>query len=140
MTLFFQIIVVFIHRIKNIFEYLNSFISFNGSEIYNLKYKLKNVNEYYEWRRIATHIDEINNDIDWIDEDKSRLFDYKILRKRIQNIERMEYCRDTFGLMFRLRGALSRGQYGLLHEGLYSRAYSGAKRLIQQYNKQLHQH
>lgn len=134
-TITLQSLIVIIHRIKSISEYFYSFISSYGYHNYQLKSKLKSVNEYYEWRRIAADIDELNNDIDWIEQDRSQLYDYKILKKRIQSIERMEYSRDTFGLMFRLRGALSRDQYGLLHEGLYSRAYSGTKRLVQLYNQ-----
>lgn len=34
---------------------------------------------------------------------------------------------DVFGLMFRLRGSLSRNQHGMLHEGLFSRAHAGTK-------------
>ena len=45
----------------------------------------------------------------------------------------MEYSNDIFNLIYRLRGALSREQYGLLHDGLYSLAKSNTKRLIQQY-------
>ena len=132
-TITLQSLIVLLHRLYALSEYLHSLISSHGSELYRLKLKLKHVDEYYEYRRIAADIDELNQEMDWIEEDKCRLFDYKILRKRIQSIERMEYSRDTFGLMFRLRGALSRDQYGLLHEGLYSRAYSGTKRLVQLY-------
>lgn len=37
---------------------------------------------------------------------------------------------DVFGLMFRLRGSLSRNQHGMLHEGLFSRAHAGTKVLV----------
>jgi TAG lipase / steryl ester hydrolase / phospholipase A2 / LPA acyltransferase len=134
-TIALQSLVVLLHRLKSLIDYLHSLLSSYGQKIFLLKLKLKLTNEYYEWRRIATDLDEVMNEIDWIEEDQSRLYDYKILQKRIQQIERMEYSRDKFGLMFRLRGALAREQYGLLHEGLYSRAYSGTKRLIQVYNQ-----
>jgi hypothetical protein len=132
-TITLQSLIVLLHRLYSLSEYLHSHLTSHGSELYRLKLKLKQVHEYYEYRRIAADLDELNQDIDWIEEDECRLFDYRVLRKRINSIERMEYSRDTFGLMFRLRGALSRDQYGLLHEGLYSRAYSGTKRLVQLY-------
>jgi hypothetical protein len=132
-TITLQSLIALLHHLYSLSEYLYSHLTSHGSDLYRLKLKLKQVNDYYEYRRIAADIDEMNQDMDWIEEDECRLFDYQILRKRIQSIERMEYSRDTFGLMFRLRGALSRDQYGLLHEGLYSRAYSGTKRLVQLY-------
>lgn len=36
-------------------------------------------------------------------------------------------------LMFVLRGGLSRGQFGLLNEGLYQHAYSGTKKIVERY-------
>ena len=35
--------------------------------------------------------------------------------------------------MFVLRGGLSRGQFGLLNEGLYQHAYSGTKKIVERY-------
>lgn len=35
--------------------------------------------------------------------------------------------------MFVLRGGLSRGQFGLLSEGLYQYAYSGTKKIVERY-------
>lgn len=35
--------------------------------------------------------------------------------------------------MFVLRGGLSRGQFGLLNEGLYQFAYSGTKKIVERY-------
>jgi TAG lipase/steryl ester hydrolase/phospholipase A2/LPA acyltransferase len=40
---------------------------------------------------------------------------------------------DVFRLMFRLRGGLARDQYGMQHEGLFSRAKSGTKLIIEKY-------
>jgi hypothetical protein len=35
--------------------------------------------------------------------------------------------------MFVLRGGLTRGQFGLLNEGLYQHAYSGTKKIVERY-------
>ena len=42
--------------------------------------------------------------------------------------------RDIFDLMFTLRGGIGRNHYGLLHEGLFSRAIAGSKLLIETYH------
>lgn len=41
---------------------------------------------------------------------------------------------SIFNLIFRLRGGLSRDQYGMQHEGLYTRARGGTKTIIEKYN------
>lgn len=42
--------------------------------------------------------------------------------------------RDIFDLMFTLRGGVGRNHFGLLHEGLFSRAMAGSKLLIETYH------
>jgi hypothetical protein len=42
-------------------------------------------------------------------------------------LDRLVAQGDTFSLIFRLRGGLSRTQFGLCHEGLFNQAFSGTK-------------
>lgn len=42
---------------------------------------------------------------------------------------------DVFDLMFRLRGGLSRDQFGVLHDGLYTRAMAGTKLIVEKYHE-----
>ena len=42
--------------------------------------------------------------------------------------------RDIFDLMFTLRGGIGRNHFGLLHEGLFSRAMAGSKLLTETYH------
>jgi len=42
--------------------------------------------------------------------------------------------RDIFDLMFTLRGGIGRNHFGLLHEGLFSRAEAGTKLLVETYH------
>lgn len=51
----------------------------------------------------------------------------QVLQQQIDDLNAMIYSEDVFGLMFRLRGSLSRNQHGMLHEGLFSRANAGTK-------------
>jgi TAG lipase / steryl ester hydrolase / phospholipase A2 / LPA acyltransferase len=55
------------------------------------------------------------------------------MQERINQINNMMQNGDMFQLMFFLRGGLSRNQFGLLNEGLYSHAYSGTKKLLDRY-------
>lgn len=51
----------------------------------------------------------------------------QVLQQQINDLNAMINAEDVFGLMFRLRGSLSRNQHGMLHEGLFSRAHAGTK-------------
>jgi Domain of unknown function (DUF3336) len=42
--------------------------------------------------------------------------------------------RDIFELMFILRGGMARNKFGLLHEGLFSKALAGTKVLVETYH------
>ena len=42
--------------------------------------------------------------------------------------------RDIFDLMFVLRGGIARNKFGLLHEGLFSKALAGSKMLVETYH------
>jgi hypothetical protein len=42
--------------------------------------------------------------------------------------------RDIFELMFVLRGGIARNKFGLLHEGLFSKALAGTKVLVETYH------
>jgi len=48
-------------------------------------------------------------------------------QRRIKDLDRLVAQGDTFSLIFRLRGGLSRTQFGLCHEGLFNQAFSGTK-------------
>lgn len=133
LTILIKLILFLLNYNNLIFNYILSYFNKKYNLIYSLNLKLKYINDYYEWKRLITLDDEYKGYIDWIENDKSNLYDYIIIKKRIININKMEYSRDIFGLMYRLRGALARDQYGLLHDGLYSLAKSGTKQLVKQY-------
>ena len=38
---------------------------------------------------------------------------------------------DIFEMMFELRGGIGRNRFGLLHEGLFSKAMAGSKVLVE---------
>jgi TAG lipase/steryl ester hydrolase/phospholipase A2/LPA acyltransferase len=46
---------------------------------------------------------------------------------------------DIFNLMFRLRGGLARDQFGMLNQGLFAKALSGTKFVIERYHEMMAQ-
>lgn len=63
------------------------------------------------------------------------LYDYRALLARTAELKRLmdPHTGDLFDLMFRLRAGLGRQEFGLLHEGLYSKAKAGTKDAIVEY-------
>lgn len=50
---------------------------------------------------------------------------------RIDEFVHLMRRRDIFELMFELRGGIGRNKFGLLHEGLFSKAMAGSKVLVE---------
>lgn len=53
---------------------------------------------------------------------------------RIDEFVHLMRRRDIFELMFILRGGIARNKFGLLHEGLFSKAMAGTKILVETYH------
>ncbi len=68
-------------------------------------------------------------------ESTSSLFDYTVLRRRLQETKAMMQKGDLFSLIFRLRGGLARDQFGIQHPALFARALSGTKVVIEHYHE-----
>lgn len=89
---------------------------------------------YTNWLSIAAQLDSSRGDDVWRKIDDCPLYDMKTLKKLIKGTNEMLQRGDIFDLMFRLRGGLARDQYGLQHEGLFSRARAGSKFLVERYH------
>jgi hypothetical protein len=130
-----QFSIIVLHRCGGLVEFFKSFIFSRDAKIRKLQSTMRKSADYYEWRRLAGQLDEVLGNLDWIEEDFSPLYDCHKVKQQVNMIDRMVYSWDTFNLMFRLRSSLSRNQYGIMHEGLFSKAHSGTKRLIKQYHE-----
>lgn len=97
--------------------------------------ELSTATSYKEWIKVAERLDFLRGNDKWRLQDESSLFDCSVLRKRINDTMEMAKQGDVFRLMFRLRGGLARDQYGMQHEGLFSRAISGTKDIVEKYHE-----
>lgn len=130
-----QIFVILIKSIGNSYGNILMLISKNGRRERELKQKLKNASSYEDWEFIAYELDILKGNDIWRKTDESSLYDCKMLQRRIFGIQDMLERGDVFNLMFRLRGCLARDQFGIQHEGLFSRALSGTKHLVEHYHE-----
>lgn len=55
------------------------------------------------------------------------MYEVRALLNCTRELREMIDAGDVFGLMFRLRGGISRGRHGLLHPGLFAHAHAGTK-------------
>jgi TAG lipase/steryl ester hydrolase/phospholipase A2/LPA acyltransferase len=87
-----------------------------------------------EWMNLAEQIDSIQlNDL-WRSEPECQLYEADRVSARIDEFVHLMRRRDVFDLMFILRGGIARNKFGLLHEGLFTRALAGSKVLIETYH------
>ena len=83
---------------------------------------------------LAEQIDNIQGNDIWRTEKKCALYESDRIQARIDELVHLMRRRDIFDLMFTMRGGIGRNHFGLLHEGLFSRAMAGSKLLSETYH------
>jgi len=110
-----------------------SSFSAKGRKERELMDKLEEVSSFSDWKVISSQLDIVRGEDKWRDVAESPLYDFETLDKRTNEMVSMLEKKHVFDLIFRLRGGLSRNQYGIGHEGLFSRALCGTKRSVEEY-------
>eukprot|EP00529_Nitzschia_sp_RCC80_P000256 CAMPEP_0113446790 /NCGR_PEP_ID=MMETSP0014_2-20120614/3899_1 /TAXON_ID=2857 /ORGANISM="Nitzschia sp." /LENGTH=864 /DNA_ID=CAMNT_0000337915 /DNA_START=74 /DNA_END=2668 /DNA_ORIENTATION=+ /assembly_acc=CAM_ASM_000159 len=87
-----------------------------------------------DWMDLAERIDNIQNNDVWRSNPNSPLYERDRISARIDEFVHLMRRGDIFELMFVLRGGIGRNKFGLLHEGLFSRAMAGTKVLVETYH------
>ena len=84
-----------------------------------------------EWMDLAERIDSIQGNDVWRSDNNSQLYEGHRISARIDEFVHLMRRQDIFELMFVLRGGIGRNKFGLLHEGLFSKALAGTKVLVE---------
>lgn len=87
-----------------------------------------------EWMELAEHMDQLQGHDVWRTDPNCPLYERDRITARIDEYVHLMRRRDIFELMFVLRGSIGRNKYGLLHEGLFSKAAAGSKVLVETYH------
>lgn len=87
-----------------------------------------------EWMDIAERIDTIQGNDIWRSDPNCPLYERERIQARIDEYVHLMRRRDIFELMFLLRGSIGRNKFGLLHEGLFTKALAGSKVLTETYH------
>eukprot|EP00536_Pseudo-nitzschia_multiseries_P014717 jgi/Psemu1/327636/estExt_fgenesh1_pg.C_7590004 len=102
--------------------------------ICNLKDQQEQASSQDEWFDLAEKIDNIQGNDVWRSDNSSQLYEQQRISARIDEFVHLMRRQDIFELMFVLRGGIGRNRYGLLHEGLFSKAMAGTKVLVETYH------
>ncbi len=87
-----------------------------------------------EWMELAERIDQIQGNDIWRSDPSCALYERERISARIDEIVHLMRRQDIFEIMFVLRGSIGRNKFGLLHEGLFTKAMAGTKVLVETYH------
>jgi TAG lipase/steryl ester hydrolase/phospholipase A2/LPA acyltransferase len=87
-----------------------------------------------DWMDLAERIDVIQGNDVWRSDPNCRIYERDRISARIDELVHLMRRQDIFELMFVLRGSIGRNKFGLLHEGLFSKALAGTKVLVETYH------
>ncbi|KAL3767398.1 hypothetical protein ACHAW5_007658 [Stephanodiscus triporus] len=125
---------VTVNQIWSIFRSIAASVSTHSRLIRQLHQQQRIAESQDEWMDLAEQIDNIQGNDIWRTEKTCALYESERIQSRIDELVHLMRRRDIFDLMFTLRGGIGRNHYGLLHEGLFSRAIAGSKLLIETYH------
>ena len=122
---------VTVHQIWAVCERILSHFSSKSRLIRHLTEQQSHAVTQDEWMDLAERIDHIQGDDIWRSDPECVLYERERISARIDEFVHFMRRRDIFELMFELRGGIGRNRFGLLHEGLFSKAMAGSKVLVE---------
>lgn len=119
------------NQIFHVFNMVLSHFSSKSRLIRHLTEQQSHAVTQDEWMDLAERIDHIQGDDIWRSDPECQLYERERISARIDEFVHLMRRRDIFELMFELRGGIGRNRFGLLHEGLFSKAMAGSKVLVE---------
>jgi TAG lipase/steryl ester hydrolase/phospholipase A2/LPA acyltransferase len=92
---------------------------------------------YDEWRAAAEAEDERTGAARWKAKDESRRYDYKVIRRRLEELREVRASGDPHRLLFYLNEGIHGNTGGMGSSSLYRRARFGTKELVTAYSREL---
>jgi TAG lipase / steryl ester hydrolase / phospholipase A2 / LPA acyltransferase len=125
---------VTLNQVASCINYLLSNFSSRQRLIRQLEMEQQTVLTQDEWMDLAERIDSIKGDDVWRSDPSCPLYERDRISARVDEFVHLMRRQDIFELMFVLRGSIGRNKFGLLHEGLFSKALAGTKVLVETYH------
>ena len=105
----------------------------SNSRVRALENNLKHAANYQEWREVALVLDEVTGNQDWKLDNTSKYYDYSLIADRLTRMRRYRLEHKDLNLMRLLREGLQHDLGNIGHPLLYTHAYIGTKKLIEDY-------
>jgi NTE family protein len=99
--------------------------------------RLINANTYDEWKAAAMAQDERMGGAKWRRTDKTTLYDYEVIRRRIDEVRTIRATGDAHRLLFYLNEGIHGNMGGMGNPALYNRSRFGTKDLVTDYIREL---
>ncbi|PHZ09651.1 patatin-domain-containing protein [Rhizopus microsporus ATCC 52813] len=99
--------------------------------------QLKNAKTFEEWQERAKELDKYLKNDQWINKPESKIYDYKLIKSRLEHQRKAREIGDVDNMMYLLRVGLLRNFGGICDRRLFSHAYVGTKQLIQDYMEEV---
>lgn len=122
-------------QLTHTIEWLTSHISSRKRLLRKLQQQqLQATTTQDEWMELAERMDQIQGNDVWRSIPDCPLYERERISARIDEFVHLMRRHDIFELMFLLRGSIGRNKFGLLHEGLFTKARAGTKVLVETYH------
>lgn len=121
-------------QVTTVLKAILSNFSSRSRLIANLERQQRTAKTQDDWMCLAEAIDEAQGHAVWRSQSSCLLYEEERIKARIDEFVHLMRRRDIFELMFDMRGGIGRNKFGLLHEGLFSRALAGTKILVETYH------
>lgn len=95
--------------------------------------KMSEAESYLEWKEAAIAFDERNGLTHWQQNERSRLYDYAAIRRRLEILQITRRADDNQGLLFTLNEGIHGNLGGMGNAALYERSKFYTKQLIRDY-------
>jgi NTE family protein len=92
---------------------------------------------YDEWKTAALAHDERSGAADWRQVDESRRYDYRVIRRRLEEVRRVKAGGDPHQILYYLNEGIHGNMGGMGSTRLYQKARFGTKELVTQYIAEL---
>ncbi|HKK51188.1 MAG TPA: DUF3336 domain-containing protein, partial [Myxococcota bacterium] len=99
--------------------------------------QMRNARTYEEWKAAALAEDERTGAARWREIDQSRRYDYKVIRRRLEEVREVRRSGDPQRVLFYLNEGIHGNTGGMGSSSLYRRAHFGTKDLVTDYIREL---
>ena len=106
----------------------------DNRRIAKLKAEIERATNISTWKELNQKLDELEGNNKWKDTEVTRIFDYKLIKARLQNLRAVSESEGIGSMMFLLRAGLIRNLGGIGKSNLYhENCHIGTKSLIEAY-------